>query len=257
MIRRQENVLADGSGGSARWSRLETVFRAVLRALVALVTFTGEPKPGTLAQDGLQRLPTDLTQARNITVELLRFRQLRSSPPIVIPVPEVEVERVILAWLRKQQPGDEAVRFARALASLGCLPRGLDPLPIRARILTRQIGGWFDAERSAVVVVDPNTNPPPATRPDPERAIIFGLLLRDRGSALFPPTGERLTTNMRLARESLLAGDAGLTFHQFAQARPSATQPGVDDSGHPTNDVLMPPYLVALNAVVVDTGRKA
>lgn len=250
----QETVSPDGSCGSARRTRPIFVLGAAIRALVALVAFPFEAKPVLFAQDRPTNLPTDHTKAKNIAAELIRLRKLRSLPPVVILVPEAEVERVILAWLRKQQPGDEAVRFTRALAALGCVPRELDLLPVRARILTRQIGGWFDAERSAVVIVDSSADPKPAATPDPARAIIFGLLLRDRGFVLFPPTGERLTTNMRLARESLLAGDASLTLHLFSQAQPPAPQPGADDSGNATNDMLTPRFLIELNAVAVAQG---
>lgn len=231
-------------GAVSRSHRLMVALSYCLLALAAYPAFASHLVSTAHAQEALK--PTE------VAVELLKARQLRSQPMTVTSLPEAEVERVILAWLRRQQPGDEALRFTRALAALGCVPCELDPLPLRARVLTLQIGGWYDAERNAVVIVDSSTNPPPAAKPNVPRAIAFGLLLRQHGSTLLPPAGERFTTDMRLARDSLLAGDASLTVHLFSQRHPDAAPEAglpADDPGHPVNKVPMPPYLIELDAL--------
>jgi hypothetical protein len=180
----------------------------------------------------------------------MRFRQLDAKPITVEFMSEAEVERVVFTWLRKVQPGDEAIRFTRALAALGCLPRELDPLPIRARMLTQRVGGWFDDEKESIIIVDPNTNPPPKASSDKALAIVFGLLLREYGSGLLPRAGERLSTDMRLSRESLLAGDAALTRHLFAQQNPTAGDKANapdDDSFRTINQAQITSFLEELD----------
>ena len=52
-------------------------------------------------------------------VEMMKFRQIKALPLVTSPATEAEVEKVVLAWLRRLQPGDEASLQARALAALG------------------------------------------------------------------------------------------------------------------------------------------
>ncbi|HCN76718.1 MAG TPA: hypothetical protein DIT13_05940, partial [Verrucomicrobiales bacterium] len=119
-----------------------------------------------------------------------------------------------------------------------------DSPPLRAALLARQLGGWFDTRTGLLHLVeaDPASGQP---APDHPLAIAFGQVLREYGATLFPP-GRPLSTDALLARESLLAGDAGLTRfllslqNTAAQAPPSI--PG-EDPDHPLNQVPMPVFL--------------
>ncbi|MBL9133232.1 MAG: hypothetical protein JNG86_18625 [Verrucomicrobiaceae bacterium] len=184
-------------------------------------------------------------------VEMMKFRKIQALPLVTTPSTPAQVEAAILKWLRAQQPGDEAVRFARALAALGWIPEEIDPLPLRAKMMTLQLGGWYDAETDAMLTVDPKSDPPPALKPDEPLAIAFGQLLREYGAVLFQPQHGPLSTDARLARESLIVGDAGLTRFLFSLQNPTA-EPGdqipAEDPDHPLNQVPMPVYLRELSS---------
>ncbi len=179
-------------------------------------------------------------------IELMKFRKLQALPIPTTGVSQAEVERVILAWLRKQQPEDEGPRFALALTALGWIDKPMDPLPPRAALWARQLGGWYDPESATLLVTE--ADPVPG-KPAPDRpmAIAFGQLLREFGSTLFPEErGGPLTTDERLARESLLAGDAGLTRFLFSLQNPEAAPKSdlpAEDPDHPLNEVMAPVFL--------------
>jgi hypothetical protein len=179
-------------------------------------------------------------------VDMMKLRQIKALPLVTSPATEAEVEEVVLAWLRRLQPGDEAQRQARALAALGWIPQEIDPLPLRAKLLTRQLGGWYDSENDTMLVIDPQSDPPPSAKPDEPLAVAFGQLLREYEPILFQPQHGRLSTDERTARESLLAGDAGLTRFLFSIQNPKA-EPKFDmpaeDPDHPLNQVPMPVFL--------------
>lgn len=179
-------------------------------------------------------------------VDMMKLRQIKALPLVTSPATEAEVEKVVLAWLRRLQPGDEAQRQARALAALGWIPQEIDPLPLRAKLLTRQLGGWYDSESDTMWVIEPQSDPPPSAKPDEPLAVAFGQLLREYEPILFQPKHGRLSTDERIARESLLAGDAGLTRFLFsiqnAKAEPKFDMPA-EDPDHPLNQVPMPVFL--------------
>lgn len=182
-------------------------------------------------------------------IEMMRFRNLQALPVPTTPVTQAEVERVILSWMRKQQPDDEGPRFALALNALGWIDKPVDPLPLRAALWARQLGGWYDAESGTLMVTDKNPEP---GKPAPDRplAIAFGQLLREYGGTLFPEEHKApLSTDERLARESLLAGDAGLTRFLFSLQNPAAAPASdlpAEDPDHPLNEVAMPVFLKEL-----------
>lgn len=179
-----------------------------------------------------------------LSLELLKFRRLQALPLTVTAAPLAEVEARILDWLRRRQPGDEAPRLALALNALGWIDRPVDPLPLRAALLARQLGGWYDPGSGVLHVVD--AAPAPG-KPAPDRplAVAFGQLLREYGEVLFPEKA-RLSTDARLAREALLAGDAGLTRFLFSLENPSGQPPEsipAEDPDHPLNEVALPVFL--------------
>lgn len=182
-------------------------------------------------------------------IELMKFRKIQALPTPTVGATQTEVETAILAWLRQQQPEDEGPRFALALTALGWIDKPVDPLPLRAALWARQLGGWYDQESGTLLVTEENPVPgKPA--PDQPLAIAFGQLLREFGSTLFPEERkEPLTTDERLARESLLAGDAGLTRFLYSlqnpQAMPKSDLPA-EDPDHPLNEVQIPVFLKEL-----------
>jgi hypothetical protein len=216
-------------------------------------------KLGTLGMKGVAKMDDAPVPANDeppdfvgMGLDMMKFRKLQALPIPTMGTSAAEVERVILQWLRKQQPGDEAPRFGLALTALGWIDKPVDPLPLRAAVLARQIGGWYDPESSTLMVTDEKPAPGmPA--PDRPLAIAFGQLLREYGSTLFPgeqaEVHSKLSTDERIAREALIAGDAGLTRFLFGIQNPIPQSPNdlpVDDPDHPINQVPMPVYLKEL-----------
>ncbi|MES2507513.1 MAG: hypothetical protein V4599_12480 [Verrucomicrobiota bacterium] len=211
-------------------------------------------KLGTLGMKGAPKMEPvmvdeDPPDYVGMGIELMKFRKLQALPIPTTGVSQAEVERAILAWLRQQQPDDEGPRFGLALTALGWIEKPVDPLPLRAALWARQLGGWYDEGSGTLLVTEENPIP---GKPVPDRpmAIAFGQLLRQYGSTLFPKDRtEPLTTDERLARESLLAGDAGLTRFLFSLQNPEAAPKSdlpAEDPDHPLNEVAMPVFLKEL-----------
>ncbi len=211
---------------------------ARLQQRLAQGTVPGTPRMATA--DGGEA-PPDFA---GLSLELLKFRRLQALPLTVRAAPLAEVETRILDWLRRRQPGDEAPRLALALKALGWIDRPVDPLPLRAALLARQLGGWYDPGSGVLHVVDA-TPAPGKPAPDRPLAVAFGQLLREYGEVLFPEKA-RLSTDARLAREALLAGDAGLTRFLFSLENPAGKPPETipaEDPDHPLNEVALPVFL--------------
>lgn len=211
---------------------------ARLQQRLAQVTAPGAPHMA-LTDGG--EAPPDFV---GLSLELLKFRRLQALPLTVTAAPLAEVEARILDWLRRYQPGDEAPRLALALHALGWIDRPVDPLPLRAALLARQLGGWYDPGSGVLHVVEAAAAP---GKPAPDRplAVAFGQLLREYGEVLFPEQA-RLSTDARLAREALLAGDAGLTRFLFSLENPAGQAPKsmpAEDPDHPLNEVALPVFL--------------
>jgi hypothetical protein len=211
-------------------------------------------KLGTLGMKGVAQtapaMPTDdPPDFVGMGLEMMKFRKLKALPIPTTGVTQAEVEKAILQWLRKQQPGDEAPRFALALTALGWIEKPVDPLPLRAAVLARQLGGWYSPESGTLLVSE---DKPSEGLPAPDRplAIAFGQLLREYGSTLFPEGQKQvLSTDERIARECVIAGDATLTRFLFSIQNPipqGTNDLPADDPDHPLNQVQMPVYLKEL-----------
>ena len=182
-------------------------------------------------------------------LEMMKMRKLHALPMVTTPVSQQEVEAVILGWLKRQQPGDQARNLARGLAALGWIPEPIDPLPLRAALLARLLGGWYDEESETMFTVDPATASAPSVTSNEPLAIAFGQLLREFGSTLFQPQHGPLSTDMRVARESLICGDAALTRFLHSLQNPAAAQKDdlpAEDPDHPLNQVPLPVFLKEL-----------
>jgi len=213
-------------------------------------------KLGTLGMKGVAKMdpvpaPTDeLPDFVGLGLDLMKFRQLKALPIPTTGASQVEVEQAILAWLRQQQPEDEGPRFALALTALGWIEKPVDPLPLQARVLALQLGGWYDHASGTLLVIDEK---PETGKPSPDRpmAVAYGQLFREYGSTLFPTPGKApLSTDERLARLSMITGDAALTRFLYSIQNPipqSPTDLPAEDPDHPLNQVPMPVYLKELS----------
>ncbi|MGV3661493.1 MAG: hypothetical protein ACO1TE_14995 [Prosthecobacter sp.] len=179
-------------------------------------------------------------------LEMMKMRKLQALPMVTSPVSQEEVEMLILRWLKRQQPEDDALKAARGFAALGWIPEAIDPLPLKAALLARVLGGWYDDESETMYTIDPGTASEPAVVSNEPLAIAYGQLLREYGSTLFQPQYGPLSTDMRIARESLISGDAGLTRFLHSLKNP-ASAPKDDlpagDPDHPFNQVPLPAFL--------------
>lgn len=190
--------------------------------------------------------------------ELLSLRKLRAVPMVTVLAPQAEVEKSILAWLKRRFPGDESQRQSKALAALGVIPQPVDILPLRAALMVRQLGGWFDAESETVFLVDPQAapdKPPPPT--DPVLALAFAQVLRDYQNALFPETQTRFTTDAQVAREAVIGGDAALTRFLYSLKNPvpvNANELPPSDPDHPFNEVPLPLFLREMHLFAFTRG---
>lgn len=179
-------------------------------------------------------------------LEMMKMRKLQALPMVTSPVSQAEVEMLILRWLKRQQPEEEAQKTARGFAALGWIPKVLDPQPLKAALLARVLGGWYDDESETMYTVDPDTASDPTVISNEPLAIAYGQLLREYGSTLFQPQYGPLSTDMRIARESLISGDAGLTrFLHSLQHPASAPKDDLpsEDPDHPYNQVPLPAFL--------------
>lgn len=179
-------------------------------------------------------------------LEMMKMRKLQALPMVTAPVSQAEVEMLILRWLKRQQPEEEAQKTARGFAALGWIPETIDPLPLKAALLARVLGGWYDDESETMFTVDPSTASDPVVVSNEPLAIAYGQILREFGGTLFQPQYGPLSTDMRIARESLIAGDAGLTrFLHSLQNPASAPKDDLpsEDPDHPYNQVPLPAFL--------------
>lgn len=234
---------------------------ALIRKLGSL-GMKSDPKTAMDAASASQKaaddaVPPDLV---GLGLEIIQLRELRALPVPTVHVPMAEIEKRILDWLRLQQPGDEGPRLGRALAAIGFIPEAVDPLPLQAALLARQIGGWFDEESETLFAAGEDLADEANLQavPDPVLAVSFGHLMREYGKTLFPPASRgHLTTDARMARQALIAGDAGLTrflssLHK--QQAPIGNDLPVDDPDHPFNQVPLPVFLRELTLFPASRG---
>ncbi len=191
-------------------------------------------------------------------IDLLTARKLRAVPIVTTTAPQAEVEKMILAWLKRRFPGEESQLQSKALAALGAIPQPVAILPLRAALMVRQLGGWFDAETETAFLVDPAAAPPQPPPPtDPVLALAYGQLMRDFQKVMLRETDARLTTDAQIAREALMGGDAALTRFLYSLQKPVATNAGdlpPSDPDHPFNEVPLPVFLRELHLFAFTSG---
>lgn len=215
------------------------------------VTGGGRDKPSTPSLTEGE----STTDFVSLAIDLISLRKVQQVPIPTMPAPQAEVEKLILGWLKKQFPGDQAQRRARALAALGAIPQPVDILTLQAALMARQLGGWYDFEKETLFVVEPEANSA-QPQPDPVMALAYGELLRDYGGKLFPE-GTRLSTDARAAREALMGGDAALMRFLYSLKKPVPVNPNdlpPEDPDHPFNQVPLPIFLRELQLFPFSRG---
>jgi hypothetical protein len=192
----------------------------------------------------------------SLGVELLRLRKLQSVPLVTITAPQKDIEKLILDSLKRLYPGDAPALQSRALAALGVIPEPVDILPLKAALMVRQLGGWYDATSETVFLVDTSATPPPPS--DPVMALAYAQLLRDHEGFLQTSDSEpRVTLDAQLAREGLFGGDAALTRFLYSIQKPinvGASDLPPEDPDHPFNEVPMPVFLRELHLFASSRG---
>lgn len=179
-------------------------------------------------------------------LDLVKLRELEALPTAALPVPGEVIEEKIMKWLRARQPGDRGERQGRALHALGLIPEAVDPLPLRAALLLKQLGAWYDMEEGTLLLDEVML----AGGGESFREVLglsLAQVLREYGAVLFPEEGKAvLTFDEQLAREAVLAGDAGLTRFLFSLRRPEVQNRDElppEDPDHPFNAVPIPQFL--------------
>ena len=203
-------------------------------------------KPGMIpvAPDTDADSPPDFV---GMTVELMTLHEIQEPPPPTIVATLPEVEKLILNHLRKSFPGDYGSREGEAFAALGLIPESLDTIPLRAALLARLVGAWYDEGEGAVRIADPrNSTEEAPVLTDPALGLSYAALLRQYAKVALPMDGKPVSTDERMARMGLLGGDAALL--RFLRELKKVQQPNpnelpADDPDHPLNQVPMPAFM--------------
>ncbi|WP_265593246.1 hypothetical protein [Verrucomicrobium sp. BvORR034] len=185
-----------------------------------------------------------------IGIELVKTREIQDIPLPTLSVDRAEVENRIAAWLAKQFPPTYGKQFGRALAAVGAIPEPVDAIALKAAFLSHQIGGWFDQESQTLLMAEHGSERENAL------ALAYGYLFKHYGKAVFPAETKPLTLDQRLARESLLAGDASLTRFLHALRHPDKGGGGGvgEDPDDPSRAVPIPNFLRELELLPFGMG---
>lgn len=212
-------------------------------------------KPAMKEEPPPDDVPVDYV---SMGTELLAKRELDDLPMPTVTAPLADVEKLILAWLKRQHPAGYGEREGAAFAALGAIPRVIDTLPLRAALLVRQLGGWYDDASETIYLVDPadKVEGVPVIV-DPVLALGYANLQHHFGKTLLPGGKTALTTDERMARLALLGGDAALLrflrdLEKFQGPNPNEVP--ADDPDHPLNQVPMPAYLRELELFPQTSG---
>jgi hypothetical protein len=200
---------------------------------------------GTKGGDKAMAAPSVMDGGDNVSlgIELLAFRKLDDVPLPTVESPQQDVEKLILQSLLKRWGPDFGQKEGAAFAALGLIPQALDTLPLRAGLLARQITGWYDEPSDTLHIVRAGKDGE-LIPTKPVLAVAYGALLHRYGQNLYASTQ---TTDERLAREAMIAGDATLTNFLYSLQKPSPPSPlddlPADDPDHPLNQVIAPAFL--------------
>ena len=180
-----------------------------------------------------------------IGIELVKTRELKDVPIPTISVDRSVVEQHIARWLGTQFTPDHGKLQGRALAALGAIPDPVDTVALKAQFLSHQIGAWYVPEEQTLYLASAGEAPVGMEVKENALGLGYAYLFKRVAAKLFPPEAKGLTLDARLARESLLAGDASLTRFLHALKHPKTGGGGGvgEDPDDPSRSVPIPNYL--------------
>jgi len=229
---------------------------SIQRGGAGMPAVPGTPiNPGDASSCAPPKMTTDNEQPDfvGIGIELVKTRALEQLPIPTVTVERKEVEKRIAKWLSTQFPRDYGVKQGRALASLGVIPAPVNTVGLKAAFLSYQLGGWYDADEGTLFMA-----PAPEGSTDKENALglSYGYLFKHFGSTLFPANPKPPTLDARIARESLLAGDAALTRFLHSMQNPEKGGGGGvgEDPDDPSRAVPIPNFLRELELLPFSVG---
>jgi hypothetical protein len=185
-----------------------------------------------------------------IGIELVKTRSLQDIPIPTVIVGRAEIEKRIAAWIATQYGPDHGKLQGRALAAIGVIPDPVDTLALKAAFLSYQIGAWYDQTDKTLYLTE---------MPDEKEnalALSYGYLFKHFSPTLYPPQSKPMTLDARLARDSLLAGDATLTRFLHSIQNPAKGGGGGvgEDPDDPSRAVPIPSFLRELELLPFGIG---
>ena len=186
-----------------------------------------------------------------IAIELIRAREIHALPLPQVDADRSEVEKMILGWLSQNLPPGYGKAQGRAFAALGAIPEPVDTLALKAAFLSHQLAAWYDGKEESLHLV-----PTPEGARENALGLGYAELFRAHGEALFPADKASMTTDERIARECLLAGDSAFTRLLHSLKNPSQGGGGGvgEDPDDPSHAVLIPHFLRELALAPFNTG---
>ena len=231
----------------------ETLLKENSQLLDKLASLTGKP-PGNMSAattepppcDPASTLPPkDAPDFVGIGIELVKLRGIQDIPIPTVTVERAEVEGHIARWLATQvTPGHGALQ-GRALAALGAIPQPVDTIALKAAFLAHQIGGWYDPADQTLYLARTGEAGMVAEKKENALGLSYSLLLKRYGPTLYPANTKITTLDARLARDTLLAGDAALLRFLHALQNPAKGGGGGvgEDPDDPSRAVPIPNFL--------------
>ncbi|CAN5736551.1 hypothetical protein BH11VER1_BH11VER1_08380 [soil metagenome] len=185
-----------------------------------------------------------------IGIELVKTRTLQDIPIPTVIVERAEIEKRIASWLTTQYKPDHGKLQGRALAAIGVIPDRVDTLALKAAFLSHQIGAWYDQNDKTLYLTE---------RPDEKEnalALSYGYLFKHFSKTLFPVQSKPMTLDARLARDSMMAGDAALTRFLHSIQNPAKGGGGGvgEDPDDPSRAVPIPSFLRELELLPFGIG---
>jgi hypothetical protein len=200
--------------------------------------------------------PDDEPDFVGIGIELVKLRGIKDIPTPTMSVPRAEVEKHITKWLATQFAPEHGKLQGRALAALGVIPDPVDTVALKAAFLSHQVGGWYDpADQTLYLAQRDEEGITPGSKEN-ALALSYGSLMKRFGSQLYPPDARVTTLDARLARDSIISGDAALLRFLHALQNPKTGGGGGvgEDPDDPSRAVPIPNFLRELELLPFTVG---
>jgi hypothetical protein len=208
-------------------------------------TMPSTGQPGPAGDPGHLPDPNDGPDFVGIGIELVKLRGIKDIPIPTMSVPRAEVEKRIVRWLATQVTPEHGKLQGRALAALGVIPEPVDTIALKASFLSHQIGGWYDPADQTLYLAQREEEGITPDNKENALALSYGSLMKRFGPQLYPSDNKVTTLDARLARDSLIAGDAALLRFLHALQNPKTGGGGGvgEDPDDPSRAVPIPNFL--------------